>query len=79
MLLRGGGRIGRDHVSVEIPDLAVLGLNLREEFAANQDRETFAAGDEGDGAGGHSGFVEDLRIPRIFGAVDVAEIVSPRG
>lgn len=77
MLRFGGGQVGRDHVGVEIADFAVLGLNLREEFAADKNCEAFAAGDEGDGAGGHSGFVQDLGISRIFGAVYVACTVGP--
>lgn len=77
MLRRGGAQIGRDHVGVEITDFAVLGLNLREEFAADKNCEAFAAGDEGDGTRGQAGLVENLRIPRIFGAVDVAGAVGP--
>jgi hypothetical protein len=73
----GSGGDRRDEVRQEVADLAVFGFDLGIEFAAGEDREAFAARENGHDARGHPGFVENLGGVGMIGAVNIAQIIGP--
>jgi hypothetical protein len=68
-----------DHVGKNVADLAVLGLNARENKPVEQNREAFAARQRGHDFVSLPSLREDLGLLRMFAAIDEADLVGQSG
>jgi hypothetical protein len=68
-----------DQTGIDVPDLAVFGLNAGEVEAINDDREAFATRHSCDYVRSLSGLSKDLCVFGMIGAVYVPHLFSPGG
>jgi hypothetical protein len=68
--------IHRDSVRENVPYLAVLGLNPGKDETVKQNREALTARQRRHGLVSLPGLREDLRLFRMFAAIDEPNVVS---